>query len=102
MGLGLGRLAPRIAALSGWRLNLVASSLAFATYFCMYAFRKPFAAATYGGPGWLGLDLKTLFVISQVLGYTVSKYIGIKWVSEISRKRRLSSADASSSASAST
>lgn len=76
------------AQLSGWQLNLAASALAFATYFCMYAFRKPFAAATYGGDGWFGLAPKTLFVISQILGYTVSKYLGIRWVSEVSRRGR--------------
>ena len=75
--------------LGGWRLNLAASALAFATYFCMYAFRKPFAAAGYASEPWLGLDLKTLFVTSQVVGYTVSKYLGIKWVSEVTRRRRL-------------
>jgi hypothetical protein len=73
----------------GWRFNLLASGLAFATYFCMYAFRKPFAAATYESVGFFGLDLKTAFVISQVLGYTVSKFLGIKWVSEVSRAARL-------------
>src|SRR6187431_1491124 len=55
----------------------------------MYAFRKPFAAGTYAEPGAFGLDLKTLFVVSQVLGYTLSKYIGIKWVSEVTRTRRV-------------
>jgi Family of unknown function (DUF5690) len=75
--------------LRGWRLNLLASGLAFVTYFCMYAFRKPFAAATYDASGWLGLDLKTSFVMSQVLGYTVSKFLGIKWVSEVTRALRL-------------
>lgn len=73
---------------SGWRLNLAASLLAFSTYFCMYAFRKPFAAGSYHEPGAFGLDLKTLFVVSQVLGYTLSKYLGIKWVSEVTRARR--------------
>lgn len=76
-------------ALAGWRLNLAASALAFATYFCMYAFRKPFAAASYTAEPWLGFDLKTLFVTSQVIGYTVSKYVGIKWVSEVARRHRL-------------
>jgi len=76
------------AALSGWRLNLAASVLAFATYFCMYAFRKPFAAASYSGDVWLGLAPKTLFVISQIVGYTVSKYLGMRWVSEVSRRQR--------------
>ncbi|HEY6725694.1 MAG TPA: DUF5690 family protein [Polyangiaceae bacterium] len=73
----------------GWRLNLAASLLAFSTYFCMYAFRKPFAAGSYDAPGGFGLDLKTLFVVSQVLGYTLSKYLGIKWVSEVTRARRV-------------
>ena len=76
------------AQLSGWRLNLAASALAFATYFCMYAFRKPFAAATYEGAAWFGLAPKTLLVISQIVGYTVSKYLGIRWVSEVSRGGR--------------
>jgi hypothetical protein len=75
--------------LRGWRLNLLASGLAFVTYFCMYAFRKPFAAATYETTGFFGLDLKTAFVTSQVLGYTVSKFLGIKWVSEVTRAARL-------------
>lgn len=75
--------------IQGWRLNLAASLLAFSTYFCMYAFRKPFAAGSYEAPGALGLDLKTLFVVSQVLGYTLSKYLGIKWVSEVTRRRRI-------------
>ena len=75
--------------LSGWRLNAAASALAFSTYFCMYAFRKPFAAGTYPADPAFGLDLKTVFVVSQVLGYTVSKYLGIKWVSEVSRTRRV-------------
>jgi len=55
----------------------------------MYAFRKPFAAGTYAEASWFGLDLKTAFVISQVVGYTVSKYLGIKWVSEVRRERRM-------------
>lgn len=75
--------------LRGFGLNLSASVLAFSAYFCMYAFRKPFAAATYEADGWFGLDLKTTFVVSQVLGYAASKYLGIKWVSEVGRKSRL-------------
>ncbi|MBW2465107.1 MAG: hypothetical protein JRH11_25885, partial [Deltaproteobacteria bacterium] len=67
-----------------------ATAAAFATYFGMYAFRKPFAAATFEGQTFFGtgLDLKTAFVISQILGYTLSKYAGIKVVSEITPGRR--------------
>jgi len=61
----------------------------FFTYFSMYAFRKPFLASTYEGAGLAGLDLKTLLVISQVAGYALSKYIGIKVCSETRRHHRL-------------
>ncbi len=69
---------------------LYAVAASFATYFCMYAFRKPFAAATFEGQTFLGtgLELKTAFVIAQVIGYTLSKYAGIKVVSEIGSRRR--------------
>lgn len=61
---------------------------AFGTYFCMYAFRKPFTAATFEGTVAGGLALKTLFVAAQVSGYTVSKFIGIRVVSEMPAHRR--------------
>ncbi len=56
---------------------------AFGTYFCMYAFRKPFTAATYEGEVWLGIGFKTILVSAQVAGYTLSKFIGIKVISEM-------------------
>jgi len=69
-----------------------ATTAAFATYFCMYAFRKPFAAGTYEGSVALGalgtVDFKVLFIISQVFGYALSKFIGIKVVSELEHRHR--------------
>ena len=63
---------------------------AFAAYFCMYAFRKPFAALSYEGQTvWGGaMGLKTALVISQIIGYMLSKYIGVKFCSELDRTRR--------------
>lgn len=65
---------------------------AFCTYFCMYAFRRPFAAAEFDGQielPWGGtMSWKVLLVVSQVLGYTVSKFAGIKVVSEMTPARR--------------
>ena len=63
---------------------------AFSTYFCMYAFRKPFSAAKYEGLRFLNteLDLKTVFVVSQIVGYALSKVIGIKVCSEVTRGSR--------------
>jgi hypothetical protein len=73
-----------------WIFTVVAATAAFSTYFCMYAFRKPFAAAEFEGLSFLGTQvrLKTAFVISQIIGYTLSKYIGIKVCSEVTRQRR--------------
>lgn len=63
---------------------------AFSTYFCMYAFRKPFVAAKFSGEYFLDsqVALKTAIVISQIIGYALSKYIGIKVCSEVSPGRR--------------
>jgi hypothetical protein len=61
---------------------------AFGAYFCMYAFRKPISAATFEGQMAFGLDYKTALITAQVLGYTVSKFLGIKFVSEMPPHRR--------------
>jgi hypothetical protein len=61
---------------------------AFTTYFCMYGFRKPFSAATYDEMIYWGVGYKTILVISQTLGYTLSKFIGIKTISEMPGHRR--------------
>lgn len=55
----------------------------------MYGFRKPFTAATYPEPSLGGLDEKTVLVVAQVLGYTASKFLGIKVVAEASSSRRV-------------
>ena len=61
---------------------------AFCTYSCMYAFRKPFAVATFEGIEFWGIDYKILLIVAQVLGYTLSKFLGIKIVSEAGTKIR--------------
>lgn len=54
----------------------------------MYAFRKPFTAATYEGYEQFEISLKTVLVTSQVFGYMVSKFVGIKIISEMPSTRR--------------
>lgn len=68
--------------------SLYAMTAAFCTYTCMYAFRKPFTAAAFEGLTYWGIELKTLLIISQVLGYTVSKFLGIKYISEMTAHKR--------------
>ncbi|MBS0363977.1 MAG: hypothetical protein JSR98_21600 [Proteobacteria bacterium] len=68
----------------------VAGLAGFSAYFAMYAFRKPFTAATFEGvTGWgFALDYKIALVLAQVAGYALSKFIGVKVVSEIAPTRR--------------
>ncbi len=68
---------------------LHASLAAFGTYFCMYAYRKPFTAATFEGLSFIGVDYKILLIVAQVLGYALSKFIGIKLISELRSNKRL-------------
>ncbi len=70
------------------RFILFAAVAAFITYLSMYAFRKPFTAATFDGQSIWGIDYKILLIISQLVGYTLSKYLGIKIISELDHKSR--------------
>ena len=70
-------------------LVLHASIAAFGTYFCMYAFRKPFTVGTFENIDFLDIDFKILLIITQVIGYALSKFIGIKVISELRPKNRL-------------
>ena len=61
---------------------------AFGTYFCMYAFRKPFSAGTYSEYKLWGIDYKAVLIIAQVFGYMLSKFAGIKVISELKASSR--------------
>ncbi len=67
-----------------------ASLAGFATYFSMYAFRKPFTAASFAGvEGWHhALDFKIALVLAQLVGYAASKFIGIRVISGMQRTYR--------------
>lgn len=69
---------------------LFAGLAGFCAYFSMYAFRKPFTAATFDVvPGWdFALDYKIALVIAQVAGYALSKLIGVKVIAEMRAERR--------------
>ncbi|NBB64636.1 hypothetical protein GVN18_35860 [Pseudomonas sp. ODNR1LW] len=69
---------------------LFAGLAGFCAYFSMYAFRKPFTAATFDlVPGWdFALDYKVALVIAQVAGYALSKLAGVKVIAEMRPERR--------------
>ena len=71
-----------------WIQPLLAVVAAFGTYFCMFGLRKPFTAAIYADSSVFGFGFKQALVISQVLGYTLSKVLGIRVVSEMPPRLR--------------
>jgi hypothetical protein len=75
--------------LNGVALNAWSVIAAFGAYFCMYMFRKPFTAATFENLSVFGMAYKPVVIIAQVLGYTISKFIGIRVVSEASPSKRV-------------
>lgn len=90
-----GRVARWLEGASPPLFSAYAIGAAFTAYFSMYAFRKPFAAARFEGQSvgfeeaaW-SVDLKIALVLSQVLGYALSKFLSIKFVSELPPHRRV-------------
>jgi len=68
-----------------------AAGAAFCAYTCIFALRKPFTAATFEGLSFVGIDYKIWLITAQVLGYMLSKFIGIKLIAEMLRGKRASS-----------
>jgi hypothetical protein len=68
--------------------TVFASVSSFCLYTCIFALRKTFGVATYDGLSLWGVDYKVWMVISQVIGYMLSKFIGIKIVSELAASSR--------------
>jgi hypothetical protein len=85
-----GRIRRWLADANPIVFTAVAGLAGFSAYFSMYAFRKPFTAATFDSViGWhFALDYKIALVIAQAVGYAASKLIGIKVISEIEPDRR--------------
>lgn len=71
-----------------WR-SLYLALAAFGVYSCMYAFRKPYTAATFGEWAYSGVNYKVWLVIAQTLGYACSKFIGIKFIAELRHVGRM-------------
>jgi MFS family permease len=67
---------------------LLAAVSAFCVYTCMFAFRKPFTAATFSGLSFLGIDYKVWLVVAQTAGYTLSKFYGIRFIGELKPQKR--------------
>ncbi|HEX6179930.1 MAG TPA: DUF5690 family protein [Chitinophagaceae bacterium] len=67
---------------------IFAAIVCFCAYTSIFCFRKAFNVAPYAGHQLFGIDFKILLVITQVAGYMLSKFYGIKFISEMKRLGR--------------
>lgn len=82
------------AKVAKWPYGLVsvfAAIASFGAYTCMYAFRKAYSAGTFTGQQYFHIDYKVWLVIAQIIGYTMSKFYGIKFISELKPGQRAKS-----------
>ncbi|MBS1950085.1 MAG: hypothetical protein JST37_03680 [Bacteroidetes bacterium] len=73
---------------NGFWFSLYTAGIAFLLYTCIFSFRKTFTAGTFQGVEFIGLSYKSWLVIAQVVGYGLSKFIGIKIISELKAQSR--------------
>ncbi|MGN6417991.1 MAG: DUF5690 family protein [Pseudobacter sp.] len=66
-------------------IAIYAAVVAFLSYTSVYAYRKPFTVATFDGLIFWGIKYQVLLIISQGLGYMLSKFAGIRFISELKR-----------------
>lgn len=81
-------ISKRLANASPHFFSVYCITAAFGTYFCMYAFRKPISAGTFEAWTVWGVSYKPMLIASQMMGYMLSKFVGIKVVSEMPASRR--------------
>lgn len=74
--------------LSDFLFILWAGGLALLSYSLVYVLRKPFTAASFSDAEFFNIDYKVAVTISQILGYVISKFIGIKLISELKSEER--------------
>lgn len=71
-----------------WKAALYAATTLFLTYTVIFGFRKSFTVCTFDGLMIGSIPFKTLLVISQVLGYMLAKFYGVKFISELKPAQR--------------
>lgn len=78
----------RINQLDEKSVAVLLAVTAFLCYTCMYSFRKSFTAASFDDETIWGINYKVCLVITQMIGYMISKFYGIKFIAESKQKKR--------------
>lgn len=74
--------------LNAIQTGIYAAIVAFLTYTMIFGFRKSYTVCTFDGMAFWGLGYKTLLVLSQMMGYLMAKFYGIKFIAELKRLNR--------------
>jgi MFS family permease len=69
-------------------IALYAAIVSFGTYVFIFGFRKSFTVCTFDGLTFGPIAFKTALVISQMLGYLLAKFYGIKFISGLKKVNR--------------
>ena len=69
-------------------IALYAAFVSFGTYVFIFGFRKSFTVCTFDGLTFGPVAFKTALVISQMLGYLLAKFYGIKFISGLKKVNR--------------
>jgi hypothetical protein len=78
----------KLSTKSGLFFTIYAIIAAFGTYSCMIGFRRPYTVGLFEGLSIFGIDYKIALVTSQLLGYILAKFYGIKFISEMPKRKR--------------
>lgn len=78
----------RLKQSPAWVFILYVSLTSFTVYACMYGFRKPFTSSSFEGIKLFGISYKSVLVISQTIGYMLSKFYGIKVIAAMQPQKR--------------
>ena len=69
-------------------IALYAALVSFGTYVFVFGFRKSFTVCTFDGMTFGPIAYKTALVISQMLGYLLAKFYGIRFISGMQKVNR--------------
>jgi len=88
--LPIGRLTlkGRLQESPAWAFILYVSLSSFTVYASMYGFLKPWSATGYDGITLFHISYKAVLVISQVAGYALSKFYGIRFIAGMLPEKR--------------
>jgi len=89
--LNLSFIKKKLQKNNSFQLIILLSLTSFSVYSCMYGFRKPYTSASFSNYYFWGFSFKSILVISQSVGYMLSKWFGIRFIATVNPENRAKS-----------